>query len=61
MRKLYALLAPMLLMCAAAPAQEPSRETCAGPGYKHNEVSLRATFYARPSPSLTTEALLISK
>jgi TonB family protein len=61
MIKFSASLALVLLICASVSAQETGREasqeTCAGPVYKHSEVSLRATFSSRPAPSLTDEAL----
>jgi TonB family protein len=61
MRKFFASIALMLLMCAAASAQEGGREvsveSCAGPVYKHGEVSRQAAFNSRPSPSLTDEAI----
>jgi len=61
MRKFLASIAPALLMFASIPAQERGREVsgenCAGPVYKHSEVSGRATFNSRPSPSLTDEAI----
>jgi TonB family protein len=61
MRKSLALVALVLMMLASTSAQERGRgvpgENCAGPVYKHSEVSRRATFSSRPSPSLTDEAI----
>ena len=61
MRKVSAAVALVLLMCASTLAQErgpeASGETCAGPVYKHADVSRRATFNSRPSPALTDEAI----
>ena len=61
MIKFLASLALVLIMCASVFAQESGREasqeTCAGPVYKYSEVSRRATFSSRPSPSLTDDAI----
>ena len=61
MIKFLVSLALLILMCASLSAQESgreaSRETCAGPVYKFSEVSRRATFSSRPTPSLTDEAI----
>jgi TonB family protein len=61
MGKFLASIALVLLICVSTSAQERGRqaslESCAGPVYKHNEVSRPATFNARPSPSLTDEAI----
>lgn len=61
MRKFLASIALVFLMFASISAQERDREVssenCAGPIYKHSEVSERATFNSRPSPSLTDEAI----
>ena len=47
----------MLLYLHKESGREASNETCAGPVYKHSEVSRRATFSSRPAPSLTDEAI----
>ncbi len=61
MRKFLASIALLLLMLASMSAQEQGRgvsnENCSGPVYKHSEVSRKATFSSRPSPSLTDEAI----
>jgi TonB family protein len=61
MRKFLASIALLPLICVSTSAQERGRqaslESCAGPVYKHNEVSRPAAFNSRPSPSLTNEAI----
>jgi TonB family protein len=61
MRKFLASIALVLLICVSTSAQERGREasseSCAGPVYKHSEVSRPAAFSSRPSPSLTNEAI----
>jgi len=59
MRKILASIALVLWICVSTFAQERglSIERCAGPVYKHSEVSRPAVFSSRPSPSLTNEAI----
>jgi TonB family protein len=61
MIKFLASVALMLLILASTSAQERGRgvlgENCGGPVYKGSEVSRRAIFHSRPSPSLTDEAI----
>jgi TonB family protein len=60
MKKFLPAVAPALLICVSAFAQQPSgevsNEKCPGPVYKHNEVSQRPIFYSRTSPTLTDSA-----
>lgn len=61
MRKFLAAIALVLSLLASSSAQDRSQEVpeenCTGTIYKHSEVSRRATFGHRPSPSLTREAV----